>query len=354
MAAEEAVRVERVTIPTVKNTAIPAVLWIPEQAPRGLVLIAHGMCEYIDRYDDFARFLAEHGFLVCGYNHIGHGDRVKSPDDWGKLPAKDGAEYLIEDYNLVRLALQRRFPGVPFFAFGHSMGSFVARANIARHGDGMSGAIICGTGHNPKAVCDFGGWMARRIASSKGEDYHSTFLNGLADGAYSKAIKDARTPFDWLNTDPAKVDEYIADPACGYMFSAGGYVSLMALTSEVADKRRIAAIPKDLPVYFIAGAEDPVGSNGKGVETVYELFRAAGLTDVSKTIYPGMRHEVLNEPEHAKVYADILTWLEGHLPQGTPADNAAVQEGQQIPITSADASADADADAAAGASPSEA
>lgn len=289
-------------------------VWEPAGYPRAIVQIAHGMSEYIDRYDDFARWLASHGILVCGADHYAHGVNVGNPENWGVLPADKGTDILVENYHLMRLSMEETYgTRLPYFVFGHSMGSFIVRAYIARHGQGLNGAIICGTGHNPMAVCKVGGLLAKIIAKTKGDDYRSKFLNGLADGAYAKAIPDARTPFDWLNTDPEKVDEYIADPACGFMFSAGGYVALMGLTAEVADTKKINGIAKDLPVYFIAGDGDPVGNMGKGVTAVYDLFKAAGIKDLDCKIYKNMRHEILNEPGHLEVYEDVLAWINTHL-----------------------------------------
>ena len=303
-----------ITFDTMEHMMSIRRVWEPAGEPRAIMQIAHGMSEYIDRYSDFARWLASHGILVCGADHYAHGVNVNNPENWGVLPRDTGTDILVENFHLMRLSMEETYgTKLPYFVFGHSMGSFVVRAYIARHGQGLNGAVICGTGHNPKAVCDFGGFLARRIAKSKGDDYRSTFLNGLADGAYAKAIPNARTPFDWLNTDPEKVDEYIADPACGFMFSAGGYAALMGLTSEVADKKKIANIAKDLPVYFIAGDGDPVGNMGKGVTAVYGMFKAAGIQDVDCKIYQGMRHEILNEPGHLEVYEDVLAWLNAHM-----------------------------------------
>ena len=159
----------------------------------------------------------------------------------------------------------------------------------------------------------------RRAASSRaasrrrrGTDYRSAFLDGLGAGAFAKQIENARTPFDWLSTDPAVVDAYIADEMCGAMFSAGGYATLTDLTGEVVTRACAAKVPHDLPVLFVAGAEDPVGGCGKGVHAAAELLRGAGVRRVDEVLYPGMRHEILNEPGRAQVYADIAQWMEEH------------------------------------------
>lgn len=292
---------------------IHALLWEPAGsaagAPRGIVQIAHGMVEHIERYDDFARFLAANGYAVCGNDHIGHGQSAPSPERQGELP-ENGAQVMVADVHRLRRVMEQRYPaGTPYFLFGHSMGSFVVRAYLARYGRGLAGAIVCGTGQQPPAASRMGGFVARSIGRRRGFGYRSAFMENLAIGGYSKAIKDARTSFDWLNTDPAKVDEYIADPACGMMFSVGGYASLTDLTYEVASKECAAAVPVGLPVLFIAGAQDPVGGCGKGVRAAADAMERYSDAVVETKIYEGMRHEILNEPRHAQVYADVLEWL---------------------------------------------
>lgn len=295
------------------SQAIHALLWEPagERAanPRGIVQVAHGMVEHIERYDDFARFLAANGYVVCGSDHIGHGASAPSPEHQGELP-ENGAQVMVADVHALRRMVGQRYPqGTPYFLFGHSMGSFVVRAYLARYGRGLSGAIVCGTGQQPRAVSRMGGFVARSIGRRKGFAYRSAFMENLAIGGYSKAIENARTSFDWLNTDPAKVDEYIADPACGMMFSVGGYASLTDLTFEVASRECAAAVPDGLPVLFIAGAQDPVGDCGKGVRAAADAMARNSNAKVETKIYEGMRHEVLNEPRHGEVYADVLAWL---------------------------------------------
>ena len=314
--SDEQVSVVPVEFPSyAKTTQIKGKYWIPAVATeyKGIVQIAHGMTEYIDRYDDFARFLVNNGFVVVGHDHLAHGQSVNSKAEWGKLPALTGKDALIEDMHTLRMMAQERFGSdVPYFVFGHSMGSFVVRAYIARHGDGLAGAIVCGTGHQPAAKSKMGNMLARLITRVKGDAYHSNLMHGMADGAYSKAIPDARTPHDWLNTDPAKVDTYRADEACGYMFTISGYAALTDLTTEIALPAVIAAVPANLPVLFIAGSEDPVGDNGEGVRLVVSLFEKAGK-NVTLKLYEGMRHEILNEPRYEEVYRDVIAWLNGVL-----------------------------------------
>ena len=285
-----------------------------EGAPRGIIQFVHGMAEHITRYDDFARFLVGQGFVVCGIDHIGHGDTAPSKKEWGVLPIKGGSQVLVDDTHTLRKMMEKQFGrSVPYFMYGHSMGSFVVRLYISQHGRGLSGAILSGTGHNPVGVCKGGLALARRIAKSKGMRYQSKTLHKLADGAYSGAIKNARTKFDWLSHDDAVVDAYIADEASGFPFKAGGYATLMELCERIAHQSTANAVPRKLPVLFIAGDEDPVGNNGKGVTAVYNMFCKAGIDDVTLKLYEGMRHEVHNEIGHEMVYNDVLQWIESHM-----------------------------------------
>lgn len=280
---------------------------------KAVVLLAHGMEEHIERYDDFARFLVSQGFLVFGHDHLGHGESVNDPSEWGCLPVDDGATILVEDLHRLRsLASARCKPGTPCFVFGHSMGSFVVRSYIARHGDGLAGAIICGTGFIPTATSRAGNMAAHLIAAMRGADYQSTLLDNMGVGAYNKSIESPRTRVDWLSYDEENVDTYLADERCGFMFSTGGYATVTALTGEVCSKQCAASIPKSLPLLYISGVDDPVGSMGKGVEASAALARDAGVEDVEVKLYEGMRHEILNEADKQLVYEDVAGWLDKH------------------------------------------
>lgn len=299
------------------KTPIHVMTWVPVgeagDHPKGIVQIAHGMEEHIARYDEFARFLAGNGFAVCGNDHIGHGASVSSPDDLSKLPL-DGANVIIEDMRTLHRTFQKGFPeGTPYILFGHSMGSFAARYYTAAYGRNLAGVVFCGTGQVPTTAARLGGGLARFLAKVKGIDHESTFIRGLADGAYSKAIPDARTELDWLNSDPAKVDEYIDDPLCGKMFNLGGYATLLDLAAASCNGICARAMPTDTKILFISGADDPVGENSKGVKKAYDSVAYRSGADVELKLYEGMRHEILAEPGHQQVFEDVLAWLESVL-----------------------------------------
>ena len=283
-------------------------------APRGIVQVAHGMAEHIMRYDDFARFLVSKGFIVGGYDHLGHGDSVSEDVTWGALDPREGANHLIEDVHRMRSLMLAHAPaGLPYFVFGHSMGSYIMRDYIARHGEGLAGAILCGTGYIPPITSKAGGLLARTIAALRGKDYKSKLLDYLVVDSFNKAVKNAETKADWISANKDNVVAYLADEKSGFSFGAGGYATLTALTKEACSPATFRAIPHELPLLFIAGAEDPVGSMGEGVRKVANMAREAGVRDVEVKIYEGMRHEILNEVDRMQVYNDVAAWLDAHL-----------------------------------------
>ncbi len=247
------------------KTAIRALLWEPDAAEqpegsetperlrysdvRGIVQVVHGMSEHVVRYAHFAKFLVESGFVVCANHHVGHGESVSDAQDLGHMPARDGAEVLVRDVHALRGIMQARFGSeVPYVMFGHSMGSFITRKYISEHGEGLAAAVLCGTGQQAAALSMAGNALANALARLRGERYKSGLLHSMADGAYSKAVKNPRTDFDWLSTDPAQVDAYINDSECGQMFTVGGYATLTALTGEVVRAESASKVPKVLPL----------------------------------------------------------------------------------------------------------
>lgn len=303
------------------KSTIRALLWTPEAldgAPRAIVQLVHGMSEHIERYAGFAEVLCENGFVVCANDHIGHGKSAASDAELGHMPLEVGEDVLVEDVHALRNTVQesmaQKYPDttIPYVIFGHSMGSFVARVYLTRHAEGVVAAIICGTGQQPKAMAKAGGIVTRLIAKFKGETYRSAFADSLGAGGYGKQIKDARTNLDWLATDPEVVDEYIADPQCGQMFSVGAYAVVADLVSDAINPTLAKQIPVDLPMFFIAGAGDPVGEFGEGVKRAVQEYKDAGIKDVEVKIYDGARHEILNESIKGTVHSDILAFLSAH------------------------------------------
>lgn len=296
------------------KTQISTKVWKSGTKVRGVVQIVHGMVEFIDRYDAFAGFLAQKGYLVVGCDLLAHGDSVVTKEQWGDLPIGHGMDYIIADLEHIRTVTRADLSDkVPYFILGHSMGSFIVRRYIAERGEGLAGAIICGTAQESSSTYFMGHLMARTIAAFHGSSYRSEFLHNMGDGSYNKRFEPCRTPYDWLSKNEESIDAYAADPRDTFLFTAGGYSELTALLQRISKKETFDSTPADLPLYIIAGAQDPVGSFGKGPQKVAARYRRSGSTDVVCRLYPGDRHEILNELDRDKVYADLLAWLEDHL-----------------------------------------
>lgn len=307
-------------VSTDTETTIRGYIWRDESCtkPRGIVQIAHGMAEHIERYDDFARFLAGKGFIVGGYDHLAHGDSISDTVSWGGLDPREGANHLIEDVHRMRSLMLAHTPaGLPYFVFGHSMGSYVMRDYIARHGEGLAGAILCGTGYVVPIVSTAGNALARAISAVRGKNYKSKLLDYLVVDSFNKAVEGAETKADWISASKDNVATYLADEKSGFSFGAGGYATLTALAKEACSPTTFRAIPHELPLLFIAGAGDPVGSMGEGVRKVAKMAHEAGVQDVEVEIYAGMRHEILNEDDHMRVYDDVAVWLDKHVDGGS-------------------------------------
>lgn len=295
-------------------STIRALVWEPDDAarpdfsPRAVVQIVHGMSEHVERYAPFAEFLVGRGFVACANDHVGHG-KTAGERDLGHMPLANGADVLVEDVHALREKVCERYPHARHVMFGHSMGSFVTRVYLTRHADGLSAAILCGTGQQPRIQTVAGRVITRLIARIRGERHVSRFVDSLGAGAYGRAIKDARTDVDWISSDPDVVDEYIADPLCGQPFTVGAYATLASLVADATDARLARRVPKDLPLLFVAGAEDPVGDCGRGVARAVDEYRNVGVRLVEMGIYPGARHEILNEPCHEAVWHDVEEFL---------------------------------------------
>ncbi|MEA5050219.1 MAG: alpha/beta fold hydrolase [Oscillospiraceae bacterium] len=277
-------------------------------APRAILQLAHGMAEYIGRYAAFAQYMARNGFVVFGSDHLGHGETAKhAGGEKGFFADKDGWSLLPDDVHTLTMLAKKAYPGLPVVLLGHSMGSFIVRLYAARYSKDIDALVVMGTsGRNPAGGA--GIFLINVLSLFKGEHHRSPFINNVAFGAYLKRIPDAKTPFDWLSTEPGNVERYAADDDCGYLFTLSGYRDLMKLLGEVSKKDWPSKIRADLPVLLISGAEDPVGNYGAGVREVYDSLKAAGMKDVTLRLIEGKRHEILNEDNKLDTYAGLLAW----------------------------------------------
>jgi alpha-beta hydrolase superfamily lysophospholipase len=204
---------------------------------------------------------------------------------------------------------QELYPGVPYFIMGHSMGSFIARNYIMRYGTGIKGAVIMGTGNQTKPLIAVSKCVAGIQKLIYGDKHPALFINNLAFSGYNKRIENPRTPFDWLSVNKENVDRYLEDPDCGFLFTVNGFRTLFELISRLLSKKNLQKVPADLPIFFVSGAEDPVGEYGKGVLKAKQALEKVGVKDITLKLYPGLRHEILNEDEKETVKEDIYEWL---------------------------------------------
>lgn len=298
------------TIASTAGPTLDARSWLPEGQPKAVVQLIHGMSEHIDRYNAPARHLAGQGFLVVGHTHLGHGPNA---DIKGFFAEKDGWQHLIDDVHALRLLTQKEHPGLPYFILGHSMGSFVARCYLREHAEGLAGCVLSGTGSVDRATASLGVMVANLICLFGGAKKPSLLIDKLGFSAYNKPFAPNRTSSDWLSRDDAEVDKFIADPDCGFPFTASGYRDLFRGLIRLNDTSEMRNIPKDLPLLLFSGDHDPVGGMGEGVRKVAEEFRQAGLWDVTLTLYEGGRHEMFNELNRDEVYAALAAWLDRRL-----------------------------------------
>lgn len=294
--------------------SLHTLIWSPE-SPRAVLQIVHGMAEHIARYNEFARFLCDNGIAVIGHSHLGHGLTAKDESELGFIADRKGWEHLVKDVHIIRGYAQKLFPGLPHVILGHSMGSFVVRTYITRpEADGLAGAVISGTGNQPAALAGAGKFIAGIIRIFKGKRHRSALLNGMSFGSYNKAFEPTRTESDWLSKNEENVDQYVADPMCGFCFTVKGFCDLFDGLKYICKPKNIAKVSKSLPCLFIAGEKDPVGNNGAGVTQVVRMFRSAGIADASAVLYPNDRHEVLNETDRQSVYKEVYGFVSRCMP----------------------------------------
>lgn len=282
-------------------------IWIPEGNVAAVVQIVHGIAEFVERYDHFARYLNDRGIVVVAEDHMGHG---KSAESGTKGYFAGGWMNAVDDtYHLLRDTMGK-YPEVPYVLFGHSMGSFMARSILLRYPDsGIAGAVICGTGWIPDAVVGAGLLASKAVCKMIGERNPSEQLQGLVFGSYNKRIEYPRTPYDWLSRDKQVVDAYIADPMCGFTASCGLLRDMLSGIAMIQNAQRMQQMDHATPVLLIAGGDDPVGSYGEGVNKCAREFRRVGMEDVTLKLFPLCRHEILNEINKEEVYGYVWSWI---------------------------------------------
>lgn len=293
------------------KSKIHGVRYYPEQEkPRCVVQIIHGMAEYIERYEPFGRFLTDRGCIVIGEDHLGHGKSVQEGGTFGYFCEQDPATVVVRDVHRLKKMTQQLYPELPFLILGHSMGSFILRNYLFRYGTGISGAIIMGTGMQPPALIACSKALAAVQKLCFGPKHVSRLIDGAAFGAYNKRFREEKSSSAWLSRHAAQTAKYDADPLCGFKFTVNGFQTLFELIARVQKKENLEKMPKDVPLLVVSGDEDPVGGYGKGVKRAYQSLLDVGMQKVSLKLFPGARHELLNETNADEVMQELWQWIE--------------------------------------------
>ena len=305
-----------VKIPSSRPGAtLNVLLCLPEGRPRAVLQMTHGMVEYIGRYEQLACWLADRGVAAVGHDHLGHGGSVVSREEYGYFGRPDGNRLLLDDIHRVTRWAKAlpELEGLPWFLLGHSMGSFYARQYLCEYGGELQGAILMGTGWQPRAAARAGRALCHLLAAFHGWRYRSKLVDSMAFGSYNRSFRPARTSKDWLNRDEKEVDRYLSEERCSFRFTLNGYDSLFTALERLCDKELLARAPKDLPVLFLSGDDDPVGNRGRGVQKAAQSLRDAGMRRVEVKLYPGARHELLVELNRQEVFADIGSFIQNQI-----------------------------------------
>ena len=301
-------------------------LYEPDTEPVAVLQISHGMAEHSALYKPFCAYIAQRGFVVAINDHLGHGRSVSSGALYGHFGDCGGLYNVVEDVRNLQSIMREKYPELPYFLMGHSMGSFIAREFAAAYGASLTAAVFMGTSAGiPESV-----WKAERVylnmlKKSKGGRAKLPYLEQIATGPYNRKFKPNRTPYDWVTSKMEEVDRFQNDPLCGFPLTVQGYIDLGTLLHAVNTDEWYRRVPKRLPVYLISGEDDPVGGGGKGVRKIEKKLRETGH-NVTTTLYPRIRHALVTEVNSDQVFEDVYRFLAQYLPQQTDGKDAAAAE----------------------------
>lgn len=279
----------------------------PEGEIKGIVQIAHGMAEHKERYYSFMEYLVGNGYLAVIHDHRGHGVSVKTQKDLGYF-YDDKAEYIVEDMHQITKQMKEQYPDKKLILFGHSMGSMVVRKYIKKYDKDIDQLIVCGSpSKNPYVGLAL--MIVKILKVFKGEYHRSNLVQKLAFDSYHKKIENPISENAWVCANEETVKEYDKDKLNGFIFTLSGFQNLFTLMKDIYTKQGWELEKKDLPIFFIAGEEDPVIVSQKDWQKAQNFLKEIGYQNVSGKLYQGMRHEILNEKDKKIVFEDILKWI---------------------------------------------
>lgn len=283
--------------------------WLPDGEPGALLQIVHGMAEHAGRYERLARQLTDAGFAVIAQDLPGHGRTGELAGIHGHLADFDGWNYTLKAVRAVRARARQDAPELPMFLFGHSMGSFLAQYELSESGEEFAGAVLSATTADMGALRPVGLALMRASAITLGRRYHTWLGEQLSFKAFNKQFAPNRTEFDWLSRDTDEVDKYVADGWCGFRCTTALWMDLLNAGKALGEKKRLRQVPKNLPILMIVGSDDPVPQGDKGPKALAAKLRKAGVAQVEVKVYPGARHELLNETCREQVTEELQAWL---------------------------------------------
>ncbi len=293
-------------------TDIHCVKWDVEN-PKAVLQVAHGMSEFIERYEGFAKYFNEKGIVVVGNDHIGHGSSIAKD----KAPMYFGGENswgcVVDDLFTLYEKTKKEYPELPYYVFGLSLGSFLMRALIINYTEGIDGAILVGTSQASKLEIGLGKFMAERERKKYGDDVTTDTINDLTFGTYNRKFSPTKTEMDWLCSNEDALNEFLADERRGKAFTVGLFRELLNVMSYTRDPKNIEKMNKSMPILIMSGEKDPVGSFTKNIKKLEEVYKKSGMKDITVNIYPGLRHDILNEVGKEKVFDDINEWMEKNI-----------------------------------------
>lgn len=300
---------DTVTFSAGDGTALALHRWLPDGKPLAIIQVAHGMMEFAQRYDSFAEKAVSLGYAVLANDARAHGMTAGTLDALGRLDESGGFSRCAEDLWDITQEAQKKWPRVPIVLLGHSWGSFLSQMYIERHGAALTGCILSGTrGPDPLEVQ--GGKALTALLCALGKRRRrSKLLFTMSFGANNAKIESPKSPNDWLSRDEEEVARYDDSPWCGFMPTVGFWNNLMTGLSEIHARQAIASIPADLPILLFSGSDDPVGKYGATIDRLEKAYRAHGIKDLERIVYPGARHEALNDLCREQVMQDVFSWI---------------------------------------------
>lgn len=284
---------------------ISALEYIPNEI-KGIVVIAHGMCEYKERYRDFALYLKKNHYLCVTFDERGHGQSVRDVEDLGYF-YDNTSNYIVEDLHQIISLVKEKYKDVPIYLFGHSMGSLVVRKYIKKYDNEIDKLIVCGS-PSKNSFINVAILLTKVVTLFKGDHHRDKLLQNISIGVYDRRFKE-EIRNAWLNSNIEKVKEYNNDSKCGYIFTNNGFINLFKLLKDVYSKKNWKLLNKKLPILFIAGSADPVIVNEKEWMKSLNFLKKIGYSNIQYKLYKNDRHELLNEVNNKEVYEDILRFL---------------------------------------------